>query len=97
MMEHISKGVFGFIADFVFTANNVYISDNKQEYEVVVKPLIQQPVQFKPAVEIGVGAWIGENECITGASVGKKSVIEANSVVMRDIPDYCDAGDAQLY
>ena len=76
------------IRNFVLTANNVYISDNLHEYEDVTKPIIQQPIKFKRAVEIGEGAWIGENVSIIGASVGKNSVIGANSVVTRDIPDY---------
>lgn len=79
------------IGDFVLTANNVYISDNLHEYEDVTKPIIQQPVRFKRAVEIGAGAWIGENVSIIGSRVGKNSVIGANSVVTRDIPDYCVA------
>jgi acetyltransferase-like isoleucine patch superfamily enzyme len=40
---------------------------------------------------IGDGAWLGENVCVIGASVGKQSVVGANSVVMQDIPDYCVA------
>lgn len=76
------------IGNFVLTANNVYISDNLHEYENITKPIIQQPVRFKRAVEIGDGAWIGENVSIIGASVGRNSVIGANSVVTRDIPDY---------
>ena len=79
------------IGNFVLTANNVYISDNLHEYEDITKPIIQQPVRFKRAVEIGEGAWIGENVSIIGASVGRNSVIGANSVVTRDIPDYCVA------
>jgi acetyltransferase-like isoleucine patch superfamily enzyme len=79
------------IGDHVLTANNVYISDNLHGYEDITKPIIQQPVRFKRAVEIGAGAWIGENVSIIGASVGKNSVIGANSVVTRDIPDYCVA------
>ena len=77
------------IGDFVLTANNVYISDNIHEYEDITKPIINQPVKFKKAVKIDNGAWIGENVCIIGASVGQNSVIGANSVVTHDIPDYC--------
>ncbi len=79
------------IGDFVLTANNVYISDNIHEYEDITKPIIHQPIKFKKAVEIGNGAWIGENVSIIGASIGRNSVIGANSVVTRDIPDYCVA------
>ena len=76
------------IGDFVLTANNVYISDNIHEYEDITKPIIDQPIKFKRAVEIGDGSWIGENVSIIGANVGRNSVIGANSVVTQDIPDY---------
>jgi len=76
------------IGDFVLTANNVYISDNLHSYEDISKPIIKQEVQFKRAVSIGCGSWIGENVSIIGATIGKNSVIGANSVVTRDIPDY---------
>jgi len=76
------------IGDFVMTANNVYISDNVHGYEDIHTPIINQPVQFSGAVEIGDGSWIGENACIIGAKVGKNCVIGANAVVLKDIPDY---------
>lgn len=50
-----------------------------------------QPIKQLNHVRIGEGAWLGENVCIIGASVGKQSVIGANSVVSKDIPDYCVA------
>ncbi|WP_350669671.1 DapH/DapD/GlmU-related protein, partial [Pseudoalteromonas sp. 43-MNA-CIBAN-0464] len=50
---------------------------------------IHQPVKFHRDVLIKSGAWIGENVCIIGASVGKNSVVAANSVVTKDVPDYC--------
>ena len=79
------------IGDFVLTANNVYISDNAHEFEDITKPIINQPVRFKKPIKIADGAWIGENVSIIGASVGRNSVIGANSVVTHDIPDYCVA------
>ena len=79
------------IGNNVLTANNVYISDNLHSYEDINIPIINQPVKFKRQVKIGNGAWIGENVCIIGASVGNNSVIGANSVVTRDIPDFCVA------
>jgi acetyltransferase-like isoleucine patch superfamily enzyme len=48
-------------------------------------------VIFKKEVIIGSGSWIGENVCIIGASVGRNSVIGCNSVVTKDIDDYCIA------
>lgn len=89
--NHITSVREVVIGDEVLTANNVYISDNIHEYEDITKPVMHQPVRFKRAVLIGSGAWIGENVSIIGASVGKNSVIGANSVVTRDIPDYCVA------
>ncbi len=55
----------------MLTANNVYISDNIHGYEDITRPVIRQPVKYKRSVEIGSGAWIGENACIIGANVGK--------------------------
>lgn len=41
-------------------------------------------------VEIGSGCWIGKNAVIVGnVRIGRNSVVGANSVVNRDVPDYC--------
>ena len=72
----------------VLTANGVYISDNLHGFEDVHTPILSQPVQFKAEVHIGDGAWLGENVCVIGASVGRNCVIGANAVVTKDIPDY---------
>lgn len=75
----------------VLTADKVYISDNLHSYEDIGRPIFMQPIkQLKPVV-IGEGAWLGENVCVIGASVGRGSVVGANSVVTKDIPDYCVA------
>ncbi len=75
----------------VLTADKVYISDNLHGYEDISMPIIKQPIkQCKPVI-IGEGSWLGEHVCVIGASVGKHCVIGANSVVTRDIPDYCVA------
>lgn len=75
----------------VLIADKVYITDNLHEYQHVHIPIKEQPVIFKNKVKIGDGSWLGENVCVIGASVGKNSVIAANSVVTKDIPDYCVA------
>lgn len=75
----------------VLVANNVYISDNLHDYENINIPIKDQAVNFKGQVVLKSGCWIGENVCIIGASVGKNSVIGANSVVTTDIGDYCIA------
>lgn len=79
------------IGNKVLIADRVYISDNVHSYENVNVPVIDQPIKQLPALTIGDGAWLGENVCVIGASVGKNSVVGANAVVTRDIPDYCVA------
>jgi acetyltransferase-like isoleucine patch superfamily enzyme len=76
------------IGKSVLIADRVYISDNIHDYQDITTPVLFQKVSFKKEVVISEGAWIGENVCIIGASVGKNSVVGANSVVTSDIPDY---------
>jgi acetyltransferase-like isoleucine patch superfamily enzyme len=75
----------------VLMADKVYISDNLHNYENINLAVIDQPVKQASQVLIADGAWLGENVCIIGASVGKNSVIGANAVVTKNIPDYCVA------
>ncbi len=75
----------------VLTADKVYISDNLHGYEDVDIPILHQPIVQNRCVEIGEGSWLGENVCVLGAKIGKHCVIGANSVVTKDIPDYCVA------
>jgi len=75
----------------VLTAGNVYVSDNAHGYEDPTVAILKQPVQQLAKVRIGRGAWLGQNVCVIGASIGRGSVIGSNSVVLQDIPDYCVA------
>lgn len=75
----------------VLTADKVYISDNSHSYDDVNMPIKDQPVKFIGEVIIGDNSWIGENVCIMGVKIGRNCVIGANSVVTKDIPDYCIA------
>lgn len=75
----------------VLIADGVYLSDNLHGFENVTIPVIDQPVKQIGEVIIGNGAWLGENVCVIGARVGKQSVVGANSVVTKDIPDFCVA------
>ncbi|MDY4789370.1 MAG: acyltransferase [Bacteroidales bacterium] len=79
------------IENNVLTANGVYISDNLHEYEDINTPIKLQPIKQLKNVLIGEGCWIGEHVSIIGASIGRHSVIGANSVVTHDVPDYCVA------
>ncbi len=75
----------------VLMADKIYLTDNLHSYERIDLPVIDQPIRQTNPVMIDDGAWIGENVCVIGASVGKNSVIGANSVVTKDIPDFCIA------
>lgn len=75
----------------VLTADKVYISDNLHGYEDISIPVKNQPIVQNNRVEIGEGSWLGENVCVLGAKIGIHCVIGANSVVTKDIPDYCVA------
>ena len=75
----------------VLIADKVYISDNLHGYENIDQAIIDQPIKTLKPVIINDGCWIGENVCVLGASIGKNSVIGANSVVTKDIPDFCIA------
>lgn len=75
----------------VLTADKVYISDNLHGYEDVSTPIKDQAIVQNGTVEIGEGSWLGENVCVLGAHIGKHCVIGANSVVTKDIPDFCVA------
>jgi acetyltransferase-like isoleucine patch superfamily enzyme len=79
------------IHENVLIADKVYISDNLHDYTDVLIPVQNQSLKQLNDVEIGSGSWIGENVCIMGAKIGKNCVIGANSVVNKDIPDYCVA------
>ena len=79
------------IGNSVLTADKVFISDNLHSYGDVRMPITDQPIKQLKSVSIGNGSWLGENVCVLGSSIGKGCVIGANSVVTKDIPDYCVA------
>ena len=78
----------------VLTADRLFVSDNRHTFENPLVPVRDQGLTQLAEVHIGDGSWIGENVCISGASIGRQCVIAANSVVTRDIPDLCVAAGA---
>ncbi len=72
----------------VLTADRVYISDNYHEYIDTAIPIKSQGVKSKGPVIIGEGSWIGDNVSIISCKIGKHCIIGANSVVIKDVPDY---------
>lgn len=71
----------------------MYITDCDHEYRNVDIPIIDQGiVQKGQKVSIGDGSYIGINAVIVGnVKIGKHCVIGANSVVTKDVLDYCVA------
>jgi acetyltransferase-like isoleucine patch superfamily enzyme len=70
----------------------VFIGDCNHGFLDTSKPISQQPINFAGRVEIGEGSWIGIGVAILpGVTVGKNTVIGANSVVTHDVPDCCIA------
>ena len=78
----------------VLTADRLFVADNRHTFEDPTMPIRDQGLTQLAEVHIGDGSWIGENVCISGASIGKHCVIAANSVVTSDIPDHCVAAGA---
>ena len=77
------------IEENVLIADRVFISDSAHGSQDISLPIMYQKITTKGAMVIGKGTWIGINVAIIGASVGKNCVIGANSVVTKNIPDYC--------
>lgn len=71
----------------------MYITDCDHEYRNLKIPVIDQEiVQRGQRVFIGKASYIGINTVIVGnVKIGKHCVIGANSVVTKDLPDYCVA------
>jgi len=75
----------------------VYIGDNNHTYEDITIPIKDQDPELTKVskdakVLIKSGTWIGTKVTIAGnITIGKHCVIGANSVVTKDIPDYCVA------
>ncbi|MCX5809876.1 MAG: acyltransferase [Proteobacteria bacterium] len=81
------------IGKFVLIAPNVFIADTHHEYQKLGIPIMHQGITtHDDQVTIGDETWIGINTVIMGnVKVGKHCVLGANSVVNKDIPDYCVA------
>ena len=81
------------IGEKVLLSPNVYITDCDHEYRNIDIPVIDQGiVQRGQKVSIGEGSYIGINAVIVGnVIIGRHCVIGANSVVTKDVPDFCVA------
>lgn len=80
------------IGNNVLTGKKILITDNahglsdKSQLEIAPKC---RPLSSKGPVIISDNVWIGEKVSILpGVRIGKGSIIAANSVVTKDVPDY---------
>jgi acetyltransferase-like isoleucine patch superfamily enzyme len=71
----------------VLLARNVYVSDHIHAYEDPTRAVLDQGVDRLEPVEIGDGAWLGQNVVVCpGVTIGPGAVIGANAVVLDDVP-----------
>ena len=81
------------IGNNVLTGKKVLITDNAHgrsiQEEMKISPS-KRELFSKGRVIIGDNVWVGEKSSIMpGVSIGKGSIIAANSVVTKDVPDFC--------
>jgi len=73
----------------VLMARNVYVADHGHAFEDPTTPVLDQGLRDIRSVEIGDGAWLGQNVFVgPGVTIGRGAVVGANSVVLADIPDH---------
>lgn len=80
------------IEDDVMFASNVHINDGSHGFQNAHIPYKYQSIFKISPIRIKGGSWIGQNVVILpGVTIGKLSIIGANSVVTKSIPDNCIA------
>ena len=76
------------IDDDVMFASNIWICDGFHGYEHTDIAYKYQPMFNIAPIKIGRGCWIGQNVVIMpGVTIGEMSIIGANSVVTKNIPE----------
>jgi len=76
----------------VLISFRVLITDHSHEYSNIGIPISMQGITDGKPVLIKEGVFIGSNcAVLPGVTIGKNSVIGANSAVTKDVPDYCVA------
>lgn len=76
------------IGNDVLIASNVFISTENHGFDSIELKYLRQKLVTKDVV-IEDNVWIGENVSIlSGVKIGKWSIVGANSVVTKDVPEY---------
>ena len=77
------------IDDNVLFAAFVHVTDHSHQYQDINTPVTMQGVFSKGPVHIKEGAWLAFGcHILSGVTIGKHSVVAANAVVTKDVPDY---------
>src|SRR5262249_59358860 len=80
------------IGEKALFARNVYVADHVHAFADVEQAVLDQGVTRVAPVEIGDGAWLGQNVVVApGVRIGHGAVIGANSFVREDVPDFAVA------
>jgi acetyltransferase-like isoleucine patch superfamily enzyme len=83
------------IGDHCMFANGCFVSDAAHRFDDPELPVPWQGFTTKGPTRVGDNVWCGAGVVITsGVTVGRRSVIGANSVVTEDIPPYSIAAGA---
>lgn len=92
---HITAMSNVIIGNDVLIASKVYISDcshgsySGNEFDSNPNTIPAERTLFSKPVEIKDNAWLGEFVCVLpGVTIGKGTIVGANSVVTKDLPPY---------
>ena len=77
------------IGEHCMAANGCLITDGNHRFDDPDKPVPWQGFTSKGPTILGDNVWLGANVVVTsGVTIGRRSVIGANSVVTEDVPPF---------
>ncbi|MDT4957618.1 MAG: hypothetical protein QOD31_1417 [Pseudonocardiales bacterium] len=83
------------IGEHSMLANGCLVTDANHRFDDPKRPVPWQGFTAKGPTTIGDNVWLGANVVVTsGVTIGRRSVIGANSVVIDDIPPFSIAAGA---
>jgi acetyltransferase-like isoleucine patch superfamily enzyme len=83
------------IGEHCMLANGCLVTDGNHRFDDPDRPVPWQGFTSKGAVTIEDNVWLGANVVVTnGVTIGRRSVIGANSVVTEDVPPFSIAAGA---
>ena len=81
------------IGDGFVSGKWVTITDNSHgdsSLQSMTKPVSKREIISKGCVTIGKNVWIGDKATVLpGVAIGEGAIVAANSVVTKDVPEYC--------